>query len=74
MFSPFYNFIISGSECICFSQSSYQRFFRDKGTSKISIFEAIILKQNQRSVIKEIYIFVLILECSCPGQLQTFWK
>ena len=66
--------IIPGSEFTCFNQSSYQQFFRGNSTSKISIFEAVILKQRRKSKAKEIYIFVLILECSCLEQLQIFWK
>ena len=49
-------------------------FLKGKKTSKISIFEAIILKQKRRGKIKKNYIFVLILECSCLAQLQIFWK
>ena len=70
----FSNYIISGSECTCFSQSSYQGSFRGKWTSKISIFKAIILKQKRRSATKEIYIFVLILERLYLEKVHIFWE
>ena len=57
-FSHFFDFIISGSECTCFSQSSYQRFFRGKRTSKICIFEAIILKKTEESDQTNLYLCV----------------
>ena len=60
-FGTLVELIISGSEFTCFNQSSYQQFFRGKQTSKISIFQAVILKPRRRSKTKEIYIFVLIL-------------
>ena len=47
---------------------------RGKKSEKMSIFHAIIVKRNRRSVIKAIYVFQRILECSYLAQLHVFWK
>ena len=48
--------------------------FRDKKSSKISIFDAIITKQKRRRATKTIYVFERISEYSYLVQLHIFWK
>ena len=47
---------------------------RGKRTSKINIFEAIILNQKRRSATKVIHVFKMVLKGLYLLQLYVFWK
>ena len=48
--------------------------FRSKRTSKINIFEAIILNEKRRSAIEVIHVFEMVFEGLYILQLFIFWK
>ena len=68
--SSLFKYVFSGNKWTHFIESSHQWFFRDKR----NIFEAIILKQKQRSTTEEIHVFLILLECLYVVKLYIFWK
>ena len=66
-------YIFSGSECTHFIESTINAFLETKNLRN-STFEAIILKQKQRSATEAIYVFVILLEFIYIPQLYFFRK
>ena len=56
------------------SKVATNRSFRDKQTSKINNFDAIILNQKRRSVTEVNHVFEMVLKGLYLLQLYIFWK